>query len=107
LIEKSPDGLFRYRHRVVIPRPSLAMIKTLLVKYHDNFGHQNYRRLMTSLLKRFLWDKMTFDCKSHCQRCIVCNKVKPDRRGGADLQPLGIPKYPWEIVGIDYVTDLP
>jgi hypothetical protein len=23
------------------------------------------------------------------------------------LQPLGIPEYPWEIVGIDYVTDLP
>ena len=23
------------------------------------------------------------------------------------MQPLGIPEYPWEIVGIDYVTDLP
>jgi hypothetical protein len=23
------------------------------------------------------------------------------------LQPLGIPEYPWETVGIDYVTDLP
>ena len=44
---------------------------------------------------------------SHFQRCIVCNRAKPDRRGGAALQPLGIPKYPWEIVGIDYVTDLP
>jgi hypothetical protein len=36
---------------------------------------------------------MTFDCKSHCQRCIVCNRAKPDRRGGAALQPLGIPEY--------------
>ena len=23
------------------------------------------------------------------------------------MQPLGIPKYPWEVVGIHYVTDLP
>ncbi len=50
---------------------------------------------------------MTFDCKLHCQRCIVCNRGKADRRGGVALQPLGIPEYPWEIVGIDYVADLP
>jgi hypothetical protein len=85
----------------------LALIKALLVQYHDNVGHPNYRRLMASLLKHFWWVKMPFDCKSHCQRCIVCNRAKPDRKGGAALQPLRIPEYPWEIVGIDYVTDLP
>jgi len=106
LIEKSFDGLFRYHHRVVIPRPTLALIKTLLVEYHDNAGHPNYCRLVTSLLKRFWWDRMTFGFKSYCQRCIVCNRAKPDRKGGAALQPLGILKYPWEIIGIEYVTDL-
>jgi hypothetical protein len=50
---------------------------------------------------------MTFDCKSHCQRCIVCNRAKPDLKGKDALQPLRIPEYPWEIVGIDYITDLP
>ena len=50
---------------------------------------------------------MTFDCKSHCERCIVCNRAKPERKGGAALQPLRIPECPWEIVGIDNVTDLP
>jgi hypothetical protein len=54
LIEKSYDGLFRNHHRVVIPRPTLALIKALLVEYHDNAGHPNYLRLMASLLKRFL-----------------------------------------------------
>ena len=48
---------------------------------------------MALLLKRFWWDKMTFDCKSHCQRYIVCNRANPDRRGGVALQPLGIPEY--------------
>jgi hypothetical protein len=38
---------------------------------------------------------------------VICNRAKPDRRGGASLQPLGIPEYPWEIVGIDYVKDIP
>jgi hypothetical protein len=90
-----------------MPRPSLALIKALLVEYHDNANHPNYRRLMASLLKHVWWDRMMFDCKSHCQRCIFCNRMKPDRKGEATLQPLRIPEYPWEIVGIDYVTDLP
>ena len=33
---------------------------------------------------------------------MICNRAKPDRRGGASLQPLGIPEYTWKIVGIDY-----
>jgi hypothetical protein len=53
LIEKSSYGLFRYHNRVVIPRPSLALIKALLVEYNDNDGHPNYRQLMASLLKLF------------------------------------------------------
>ena len=66
MIEKSTDGLFRYHNRVVIPRLALALIKALLFEYHDNASHPNYRRLMASLLKRFWWDRMTSDCKSHC-----------------------------------------
>jgi hypothetical protein len=54
LLEKSSDGLFQYHHRVVIPRPTLALIKAPIDEYHDNVGHLNYRRLMASLLKRFL-----------------------------------------------------
>ncbi len=50
-IVKSSDGLFRYHNRVVIPRPALALTKALLIEYHDNVGHPNYRRLMASLLK--------------------------------------------------------
>jgi hypothetical protein len=38
---------------------------------------------------------------------VICNRAKPDRRGGASLQPLKNLEYPWEIVGIDYITDLP
>ena len=51
---------------------------------------------------------MSLDCKLYCKHCVICNRDRPDRRGGASLQPLGIPdEYPCGIVGIDYVTDLP
>ncbi len=54
-IVKSSDGLFRYHNRLVIPRTTLALIKALLIEYHDNVGHPNYRRLLASLLKQFWW----------------------------------------------------
>jgi hypothetical protein len=91
----------------VIPHPANALIKVLLIEYHDNVGHPNDRRLMASLLKRYWWDTMTLGCTLYCQHCVICNRAKPGRRGGASFQPLGISAYPWEIVGIDYGIDLP
>ncbi len=79
MIEKSSDGLqFRHHNRLVIPRLTLDVIKALLIEYHDNASHPNYCRLMASFLGRFWWDKMNFDCKPHCQHCVVCNRAKPD-----------------------------
>ena len=50
---------------------------------------------------------MALDYKLYCQHCVICNRAKPDRRGGASLQQLGIPEYPWEIVAIEFVNALP
>ena len=80
----------------------------MLTEYHDNVDHPNYRPLMASLLKRYWWgNKMTLDCKLYFQHYVICNRAKPDRRGGASLHPLEILEYPWEIIGIDDVIDLP
>jgi hypothetical protein len=49
---------------------------------------------------------MSFDCKAHCSNCVVCNKAKPSRQGFSSLSHLGVPNYPWGIVGMDFVTDL-
>jgi hypothetical protein len=54
LFKKPSGGLFTYHTRVLIPRPVLAFIKAMLIEYHDNDCHPNYRRLVASLLKRFL-----------------------------------------------------
>jgi hypothetical protein len=50
-----------------------TLIKVILIEYQDNVDSSNDRCLIASLLKRFWWDKMTFDCKAHCQHCVVCN----------------------------------
>ena len=106
-LTKSSEGLYTYHDRLVIPRPAQELRNLLLTEYHDNAGHPNWRRLLASLLKRFWWERISFDCKAHCSNCIVCNRAKPNRQRPSSLSPLGVPNYPWEIVGMDFVTYLP
>ena len=104
---KSSDGLYTYHDRLVIPRPAQDLRILLLTVYHDNDGHPNWRNFLATLLKRFWSERMSFDCKTHCSSCVACNRAKPSRQGSSSLSPLGVPNYPWEIVGMDCVTDLP
>jgi hypothetical protein len=50
---------------------------------------------------------MSFDCKAYCSNFVVCNSTKPSIQDSSSLTPLGVPNYSWEIVGMDFVTDLP
>ena len=50
---KSFDGLYTYHNRLVIPRPAQDLRNLILIEYHDNVGHPNWRRLLATLLKRF------------------------------------------------------
>ena len=62
---KSSYGLFTYQDKLVIPRPAQEMRILLLTEYHDNDGHPNWRRLLTTLLKRFWWEWTSFYYKAH------------------------------------------
>jgi hypothetical protein len=76
---KSYDNLYTYHERLFIPRSAQDMRILLLIGYHDNFVHSNWRRLLATLLKRFWLERMSFDCKNHCSICVVCNRAKPSK----------------------------
>ncbi len=51
---------------------------------------------------------MSFNCKAHCSNSVVCNRAKLSGQGSSPLSPLGVPNYPWEIMGMDlFIMDLP
>ena len=101
------DDLYLYHDRVVIPRHAADLRDCLMYEMHDNAGHSNWRRLLATVLKRFWWRGVAADCKAYCMKCIECNRSKPHRRGQAPVHPLHVPQYPWEVVGVDFVTSLP
>jgi hypothetical protein len=45
---------------------------------------------------------------AYCRTCNMCLCTKKDRRTPiGQLQPLAILQYPWQIVSIDFITELP
>ena len=106
-LEKTADGLFLYHGRIVIPRSAQQLRALLLSEYHDSAGHPGWKRLMAILMKKYWWKGIMNDCKNYVGKCVVCNRAKPDRRGCAPVNPLPVPAYPWEVVGVDYITNLP
>jgi hypothetical protein len=78
---KSSDDLYTYHDRLVIPRPAHDLCILLLIKHEDNASRPNRRRLLSILLKRLWWGRMSFDYKARCSNCIACNRAKPSRQG--------------------------
>jgi hypothetical protein len=45
---------------------------------------------------------------TYCRTCDMCLHTKKDQRAPiGQLQPLAIPQYPWQIVSVDFITELP
>jgi len=51
---------------------------------------------------------MVSDTKSFCETCVVCKRSKPsNQKPYGLLNPLSIPSYPWESIGMDFIGPLP
>ena len=101
--------MFYYHNRVVIPHSLKELRQQLLVEHHSSptAGHPSWRRTFATLLKHWWWRGMQRDVQKFCSECIICRRSKADRRGPASLSPLPVPDYPWQVVGLDFVTSLP
>jgi hypothetical protein len=57
---------------------------------------------------RFWWSNMKRDVAEYIALCDVCNRVKAEHQKLANLlQPLPIPEWKWDNVGMDFITGLP
>jgi hypothetical protein len=57
---------------------------------------------------RFWWSNMKRDMAEYIAPCDVCNRVKAEHQKPAGLlQPLPIPEWRWDNVGMDFITGLP
>ena len=60
------------------------------------------------LKEMFWWNNMKREIAKYMSECHTCQSVKAEHQSPAGkLQPLPIPNWKWEEIGMDFVTGLP
>ncbi|KAL2251583.1 UNVERIFIED_CONTAM: Transposon Tf2-11 polyprotein [Sesamum indicum] len=103
------DGLLIAKgNRLYVPKGG-DLRKSLISKCHDTLwaGHQGEERTYALVQRAYYWPQMRDDVETYVRTCLICQQDKVDHQKKAGvLQPLPIPKRPWESVSMDYISGL-
>jgi len=101
------EGILHFQNRIIVPS---SLKSKLLNKFHDEplSGHQGFNRTLERLSRHYWWPNMKKDILNYVRSCEICNKNKVRRhKPYGKIQPLPIPSKPWEIIGVDFIVQLP
>nr|CAE04776.3 OSJNBb0115I21.3 [Oryza sativa Japonica Group] len=82
----------------------------VLKEAHDTLYsiHPGSTKMYQDLKERFWWASMKREIAEYVAVCDVCQRVKAEHQKPAGLlQPLKIPEWKWEEIGMDFITGLP
>jgi hypothetical protein len=70
--------------------------------------HLGSTKMYHDLKERYWWYGMKRDVAAHVALCDVCQRVKAEHQRLDDLlQPLKVPEWKWEEIGMDFIVGLP
>jgi IS30 family transposase len=70
--------------------------------------HPGSTKMYMDLKKLFWWNNMKQEIAKFVSECHTCQRVKAEHQSPAGLmQPLSIPEWKWEEIGMDFITRLP
>ena len=103
------DGLVFYCDRIYVPNePELR--RKIVELHHDSkiTGHPGRWKTLELVSRSYWWPQMSRFIGLYCRTCDLCLRTKKDRRAPiGELQPLRIPDHPWQVVSVDFITELP
>ena len=75
---------------------------------HSILAHLGARKTVDYIRDSCWWKDMIDDIHAFCESCTVCKRTKPtNHRPYGPLNPLSVPTYPWETIGMDFIGPLP
>ncbi|CAI7760631.1 unnamed protein product [Closterium sp. NIES-53] len=91
--------------------PNYPPLRQLLLKeFHDVLytGHFGSNKTLAGIAKVYYWPHMANDVQKFVTSCDTCQRMKSSKQKKAGLlQPLPVPKQPWQVVSLDFITSLP
>ena len=71
-------------------------------------AHLGTAKTLDYLQDHVWWKDMVADTKSYCEMCHTCKLSKPsNQKPYGLLNLLSLPSYPWESIGMDFISPLP
>ena len=105
--EDEHDTLW-FEDRVYVPN-NTEIRKLILQEAHDSpySIHPGNTKMYLDLKERFWWTGMKKDIAEYVAVCDVCQRVKAEHQKPAGLlQPMPIPEWKWDKLGMDFITGL-
>jgi hypothetical protein len=115
VLGKAPDfgldenGTLWFGKRICVPEVK-AIHDTILQEAHDSAYsiHPGSTKMYLDLKEKYWWYGLKRDVAEYVAICDTCQRVKAEhQRPVGLLQPMKIPEWKWEEVGIDFITELP
>jgi hypothetical protein len=112
--EQLPDlrtdeqGVLWFKNRLCVPKGEAREV--LLDEAHNSAYsiHPGTTKMYLDLKTRYWWRGMKKEIAQYVARCDTCQRTKAEHQKPAGLlQPLPVPEWKWEEIGMDFVTGLP
>jgi hypothetical protein len=105
--KRNAQGLYTFDGKIAIPAVP-AIKKRLLEHFHDELGHYGIVRLEAHIRQFYSWPGMTRAVSQFCRTCPTCQQTKhSNTQPSGLLSPMPVPSRPWEMVGMDFIVQLP
>lgn len=99
------------RRALCIPKIAIkgrSAREIVISEAHSMLAHLGASKTIDYLRDHVWWKDMVSDVRAFCETCHTCKISKPsNQKPYGLLNPLSVPSYPWESIGMDFVGPLP
>lgn len=106
---ENEQGTVWLGERICVPE-NKELKDTIMKEAHETLYsiHPGSTKMYQDLKQQFWWASMRREIAEYVALCDVCQRVKAEHQKPAGLlQPLKIPEWKWEEIGMDFITGLP
>jgi hypothetical protein len=103
------EGVVWFKDRLCVL--DIKSIRELILKEAHETAysiHPSSEKMYQDLKKRFWWYGMKREIAEYVSRCDSCQRIMAEHQRPAGLlQPLQIPQWKWDEIGMDFIVGLP